>query len=63
MMPKKLQRSSLNIVKSEGRRLEIMIQGNPDQFMRTISRVSVENIELQSIVLDQVFMQYFNPKV
>jgi ABC-2 type transport system ATP-binding protein len=60
---KKLKNSSLNIVKSENHRLEIVVQGNPDQFIKTISRVSVEDIELQSMVLEQVFMQYYSPGV
>ena len=58
---KKLRNSSLNIIKSESRRLEIMVQGNPDQFIKIISQVSVEDIELQSMVLEQVFMQYYSP--
>lgn len=60
---KKVRSSPLNIIKIENRRMEIMVQGNPDHFIKIISQVSVEDIELQSMVLEQVFMQYYGPGV
>jgi ABC-2 type transport system ATP-binding protein len=59
----KLRNSSLNILKIDGRRMEIAVQGNPDRFIKTISRVSVEDIELQPMALERVFMQYYGPEV
>lgn len=43
--------------------MEIAVQGNPDRFIKTISQVSVEDIELQPMVLERVFMQYYSPEV
>jgi len=56
----KLRNSSLEIVRTENRRLEIVVEGKPDQFIKILSQVSVEDIELQSMVLEQVFMQYYS---
>jgi ABC-2 type transport system ATP-binding protein len=57
----RLRNSSLDIIKSDGRRLEVVVQGSPDRFIKTISQVSVEDIEQMSMVLEQVFMQYYRP--
>jgi len=59
----KLRSSSLNILKIDGRRMEIAVQGSPDRLIKTISRVSVEDIELQPMALERVFMQYYGPEV
>lgn len=56
---KKIQGSPLDIVNTENRRLEIVVEGNPDQFIKILSRVSVVDIELQSLALEQVFRQYY----
>lgn len=55
----KLRNSELEIVKQENRRLEIVVEGSPDPFLKIVSGVSVEDMQQQTLVLEQVFMQYY----
>ena len=55
----KLSSSAIEITRQENRRLEIVVEGCPDPFLKLISAVSVEDIQQQSLGLEQVFMQYY----
>ena len=57
-----LRNASLEIVKSEGRRVEIVVHGNPDPFIKILSHVSVEDVEMQPLMLEQVFMRYYGKR-
>lgn len=39
--------------------IEVIVQGKVDQFIKTISELTIENLEVNFMTLEQVFMQYY----
>ena len=40
-------------------RIEVIVQGNVDKFLKFLSRLTVENLEVYFMSLEDVFMQYY----
>lgn len=55
----KLINAGLEIGSIDGLRIEIIVQGKVDKFIKTIAGLTIENLEVNYMTLEQVFMQYY----
>lgn len=55
----KLQKAGYEISNIDGLRIEVVVQGKVDPFIKTIAKLSIENLEVKFMTLEQVFMQYY----
>jgi len=54
-----LQQSSLNILSAGTNTAEIEVTGSVDRFLKEVSKVTVENMDIKATTLEEVFMQYY----
>jgi len=54
-----LQHMGLNIVASNQNRMEIIVSGKVDSFIKILSTVNVESIDVSALSLEEVFMQFY----
>jgi ABC-2 type transport system ATP-binding protein len=54
-----LQQTDLTILSTGTHTAEIEVMGSVDHFLKTISKVTVENIDVKATTLEEVFMQYY----
>jgi ABC-2 type transport system ATP-binding protein len=55
----KLINAGFEIGNIESLRIDVIVQGKVDQFIKTISELTIENLEVNFMSLEQVFMQYY----
>ncbi len=55
----KLKHSGMNIHDLGQKRLEVMVTGSTNAFIRQLSTVSVESLDVSTIDLEKVFMQFY----
>lgn len=54
-----LKHMGLNIVASNQNRMEIIVSGKVDSFIKLLSTVNVESIDVSALSLEEVFMQFY----
>lgn len=57
-----LARSGLEIVERQGHRVQIAIRGEYNQFLQTMARFDVLNLDVHSLDLEEVFMHFYDRK-
>lgn len=57
-----LRESSLDIVHEEGFTVKVALQGNYDEFIQTLSKCKVSNMDIHEQKLEDIFMHYYDQK-
>lgn len=54
--------SGLEIIQMDGLRIKVVLQGNYDAFINTLSRCKVVNMDIHAQKLEDIFMEYYKQK-
>lgn len=58
-----LRQTDLNILSTGTNTAEIEVTGSVDHFLKEVSKITVENIDVKATTLEEVFMQYYGQEV
>lgn len=57
-----IRESNLEIVDEEGLTIKVALQGNYNEFIQTLSKCKVKNMDIHGQKLEDIFMHYYDQK-